>query len=968
MTELQQQHEAESTAFSQMWNGFEELARLGPDGLVLWHPQNCSLLQLDDEALQLSVPCADELTLQIVSDAAQAEREANATAHRTLLHAMQQAEVAEGAAAHATATAHALQEASAALQHALLLNASVHGEVCCACSDVPEHVGGGLLDGKAAKRGRPSIEERELKERKKAALGKMWTGYCSAKTNDETRGTNDETRGSTSGVGGADEAHAPSEEQQAQARADAGKEVERAAAAESEAAALHREAERQLQLEALRAQEAAALAELQQQQAEAAAQAANGIKVALPAPKGRLPQNGEPLEAGRMGASVSLAPQTDARYEDSGAFSIYATAVLPRRGASGQLTGWLTKKDKVVYTAKGATPQERAADASAEGNRLAWKLLNQALRQKGPPRRRKGKAPAEDEGEQQPARRGRAAATEERGGSSSTNPASNDARATHNHGLPGNSGGRPVRHPPAGCGLGHGQPAVNSALFCPLEQRAPSALVAMLRAAQDQVRLMRLQLAQQRTTIAANDVEMSELRRDLAGFQRWAAAQLVLPDAEGASPSTLLPDILGNDAGYSPTERSRTIYNHYYRAFEAVNTITGGDLQKIRELFDYAANRLNARTTSSISARQLSIQSGVMQALRESFTAAQQRIGRGRPPKKLAQALQVALTWVARAPELGGVSMAAVADALSLGPNGVEKLSLRVHVADDFTSTGVFEQIYDDRCLQRSDTFSQKQIDWLVHDCWLSDDFTRESQNKGDEVFDPKSRKEDRKHHRKRYLELPLGEFYCQVQERGKKEFGNDFHMSSWFIRKHRPFWVKETTRDVCLCRYHLEFDLLAKGFHQLRVAVPCPLDCATCKAIPPLTTGLQLRAHLTCPRPEGDTYDAPSCVFGNCGRCSDLQLLGTTICSERREAMKEHRLKWERYSKEHVGQDLATGEDKYKHDFYEQEGTGEELIDDIKTTLSKFNPHHDLAKQQDADWGALKRNFPPGSFVSVQA
>ena len=293
MTELQQQHEAESAAFSQMWNGFEELARLGPDGLVLWHPQNCSLLQLDDEALQLSVPCADELTLQIVSDAAQAELETNATAHRTLLHAMQQAEVAEGAAAHATATAHALQEARAALQQALWLNASVHGEVlccdcsdvpesvhgevlCCDCSDVPEHVGGGLLDGKAAKRGRPSTEERDLKEAKKAAFSKAWAGFCSAKTDDDTRG-------STSGVGGAGEA--PSEEQQAQARADAEKEVERAAAAESEAAALHCEAERQLQLDALRAQEAASLAELQQQQAEAAAQAANGIKVALPAPK-----------------------------------------------------------------------------------------------------------------------------------------------------------------------------------------------------------------------------------------------------------------------------------------------------------------------------------------------------------------------------------------------------------------------------------------------------------------------------------------------------------------------------------------------------------------------------------------------------------------------------------------------------------------------------------------------------------
>ena len=68
-----------------------------------------------------------------------------------------------------------------------------------------------------------------------------------------------------------------------------------------------------------------------------------------------------------------------------------------------------------------------------------------------------------------------------------------------------------------------------------------------------------------------------------------------------------------------------------------------------------------------------------------------------------------------------------------------------------------------------------------------------------------------------------------------------------------------------------------------------------------------------------------------------------------------------------YVGQDDATGEDKYKHDFYDQEGTGEELIEDINNTITTFNPHHDLAKQQDADWDALKKNFPRGSFVSVQ-
>ena len=178
---------------------------------------------------------------------------------------------------------------------------------------------------------------------------------------------------------------------------------------------------------------------------------------------------------------------------------------------------------------------------------------------------------------------------------------------------------------------------------------------------------------------------------------------------------------------------------------------------------------------------------------------------------------------------------------------------------------------------------------------------------------------------------------------------------------------MKDPTRDVCLCRYHLEYDLLAKGLTKLRQAVKCPNDCATCNSCPPMTTGLGLRAALTCPMPVGVTADAIECVNGTCSSCRDMQLFGNIMCPARREAAKAHELAWERYLKQHVGKDAATGEDRYKHDFYEQRGTGAELLESIGVCLKTFNPHHDLAKSQDADWSCMKTSFPLKSFVSVQ-
>ena len=215
-------------------------------------------------------------------------------------------------------------------------------------------------------------------------------------------------------------------------------------------------------------------------------------------------------------------------------------------------------------------------------------------------------------------------------------------------------------------------------------------------------------------------------------------------------------------------------------------------------------------------------------------------------------------------------------------------------------------------------------------------------------------------------------EFYLKVKAKAAVEAQargwEKFHVSSTSIREHRPFWVKDPTRDVCLCRYHLQFDLLAKGLSRLRKAIECPNKCASCEQCPALTTGLNLRAALTCPRPDGeDRYDARACVTGECGKCNGMQRFDEIMCPARREAARDHVVKWEKYEKRFAGQDKITGEDKYKHDFWEQEGTGDELITEIGQTLKSFNPHHDLAKCQDDDWTYLKTSFPRRSFVSVQ-
>ena len=463
--------------------------------------------------------------------------------------------------------------------------------------------------------------------------------------------------------------------------------------------------------------------------------------------------------------------------------------------------------------------------------------------------------------------------------------------------------------------------------------------------------------------------ETLRLRRDLCKLIEYTIAQAESTADDSAMPEPhRLQEVFG--VGYTPAERTRTMYRDYHKLVLDLFATVGGNPTKARELFEYASRKLSAGASATIEDRRLAqVNQAVVSSLAAWFTRARAEAGNGRRTTKLAQAMQTIFRALALAPELGAVSFASVSRACSLGKHGVEHLKAQLKPSQSFVNEGDVAALFDDRCQRRKDAIPLAQIEWLVNDCWNSNDFTRESEKKKDEVFDPHKRGKNRiEHHRKRWLEVPLcglEGFYASVQTKGKVDWGPDFHMSNAFILQHRPFWVKDPTRDVCLCRFHLEFDLLATGFTKLRRAVSC--DCSVCKACPPLSTGRQLRKALTCPRAEGAEFDQPACVNGKCESCKECKLLVTLMCPSAQAQAASKVLPWERYEKRCTGQDAATAEDTFKHDFYQVSGNGNMLLDELKATMKTFNPHNDLAAWQGKEWQCIKANFSRGSYVSVQ-
>ena len=248
--------------------------------------------------------------------------------------------------------------------------------------------------------------------------------------------------------------------------------------------------------------------------AEQAQAAAAGATELLEPPKGHIPAAGEPISTGQMGTlTFTLTPHNDHRYEETGAFSMYVSVAVPLRSSVGTVTGWKTDSKRAVLT----VPSLEAA--VLEARRHAWWLLKPHL----PRERKKRQRSRPDSAQQEGPRRSSRTSTIE------TQPPyqrPSDGRARNRRGC-GVSASYSLDNAvmprgAQGCGLGHGTPAANSQHFV----QSLSVQAAMLRKAQEEVRVLKLQLSQQQAALEVSAADVAVLRRDLAKLQQWAVANL----------------------------------------------------------------------------------------------------------------------------------------------------------------------------------------------------------------------------------------------------------------------------------------------------------------------------------------------------------------------------------------------------------------------------------------------------------
>jgi len=196
----------------------------------------------------------------------------------------------------------------------------------------------------------------------------------------------------------------------------------------------------------------------------------------------------------------------------------------------------------------------------------------------------------------------------------------------------------------------------------------------------------------------------------------------------------------------------------------------------------------------------------------------------------------VIATAVSNAATRHGVSYKDIGERLGLAPELIGKCKASFNkLVDDCE----WEQLFDDHRAVRCDTLPDK---WKAHglqfwtDAELLDPagqlygFVRYSERAKDQIRDPANRT-SKETFRIAWLEACVRDVYAAMKAAGEATWP-DFHMSLTVFSGLRPFYVKDATRETCMCIYHMRWVELCLGGaayrHKLRehqtAACSCPV------------------------------------------------------------------------------------------------------------------------------------------------
>lgn len=250
--------------------------------------------------------------------------------------------------------------------------------------------------------------------------------------------------------------------------------------------------------------------------------------------------------------------------------------------------------------------------------------------------------------------------------------------------------------------------------------------------------------------------------------------------------------------------------------------------------------------------------------------------------------------------------------------------------------------------------------------------FTRQAESTSKVVRDPSDRKSVP--HRIHWLEETIGVIYASMLKRGKQVFGEQFHMSWPYFLDLRPYYVKDATRETCMCVYHLRFDEMANGLLRYRRTLRRE-RVATCNCSIPQSSR-DLRKQLVCAGDDGlDTMfhslDAVDCIMQKCEDCMELRKLfngPSSMCEQETRdpggGSEALQVKFESYDK--IKYTTKDGTDKDRKDFVSRQLPFSQFKSELMEYWPKFLAHHNDAKWHDDDFASIKARLRCGHVAAV--
>ena len=175
-----------------------------------------------------------------------------------------------------------------------------------------------------------------------------------------------------------------------------------------------------------------------------------------------------------------------------------------------------------------------------------------------------------------------------------------------------------------------------------------------------------------------------------------------------------------------------------------------------------------------------------------------------------------------------------------------------------------------------------------------------------------------------------------------------DIKISQRKFENLKPFFVKgarERDRQTCMCRQHVELQIVFKDCMKFRKKVINSKEEGTNEAALEVYASVgNIIEQTLCPKPEGQKYHKLPCLKRECKDCGVDKLV---LLPEERESVSNHEVKWKRYDYVPTGKLTSDGKEMKKISLVEKSTGPKEMFNYFLQLLGRFPYHSFLAKWQ---------------------